>query len=492
MADEPTTTPIDDALRLAGDGGLAVVRAPHKARVRPNRSYVRRRLLLVADTAGVMLALLVSFVIIGSRNHPLRDLAAAICLMPVWLLLFKLYGLYDRDFKRISHSTVDEVPLVFHAMLLGALVLWTGFRIGPLQHLDLIEILTFFVVSIAAVLLGRSAVREMMRSVISPERVLLVGRGQLIDLLVSKMRAHPEYRLEPVGSLEAETDGGVADPTIPQVGTLADLETVCRELRIDRVVAGPSLAEPRLIDLIRRASGFSVPVSLVPNVVDVLGPSVEIDNVQGITVLGINPPALGPSSRLLKRLMDAVLATAGLILLAPVMVAIAIAVKVSSRGPALFTQLRVGRDDREFRLYKFRTMVMDAESRTEELRTQSADPNWLLIDHDPRVTRVGRFLRHSSLDELPQLWNVIKGDMSLVGPRPLTPAEDRQVAAWGRRRLHLTPGITGLWQVLGRTSIPFEEMVKLDYLYVMNWSLWGDVCLLIRTLPSVLARRGVN
>jgi lipopolysaccharide/colanic/teichoic acid biosynthesis glycosyltransferase len=122
----------------------------------------------------------------------------------------------------------------------------------------------------------------------------------------------------------------------------------------------------------------------------------------------------------------------------------------------------------------------------------SADPHWLLIEDDPRITPIGRFLRRTSLDELPQLWNVIKGDMSLVGPRPLTPIDHQQVLPWGRRRLHLTPGITGAWQVLGRTTIPFEEMVKLDYIYVTNWSLWGDVRLLIRTLPSVLRRRGAN
>jgi lipopolysaccharide/colanic/teichoic acid biosynthesis glycosyltransferase len=137
-------------------------------------------------------------------------------------------------------------------------------------------------------------------------------------------------------------------------------------------------------------------------------------------------------------------------------------------------------------------MTPDAEQRAAELRASSADPNWLLLDSDPRVTRVGSFLRHSSLDELPQLWNVLKGDMSLVGPRPLTPQDDENVSDWGRRRLNLTPGITGMWQVLGRTTIPFNEMVKLDYIYVTNWSLWGDIRLLIRTLPAVLRRRGAN
>jgi lipopolysaccharide/colanic/teichoic acid biosynthesis glycosyltransferase len=137
-------------------------------------------------------------------------------------------------------------------------------------------------------------------------------------------------------------------------------------------------------------------------------------------------------------------------------------------------------------------MTADAEQRRDELLSRSKDPGWLLLDRDPRVTRVGRLLRRWSVDELPQLWNILKGEMSLVGPRPIIEQEDRQLDGWRRSRIDLTPGLTGLWQVAGRTSIPFEEMIKLDYLYVTNWSLWTDVSLMLRTLPAVLLRRGVN
>jgi lipopolysaccharide/colanic/teichoic acid biosynthesis glycosyltransferase len=137
-------------------------------------------------------------------------------------------------------------------------------------------------------------------------------------------------------------------------------------------------------------------------------------------------------------------------------------------------------------------MVQDAEEKAKDLLALSSHPAWLMLDNDPRVTRVGRVLRRTSLDEFPQLLNVLRGDMSLVGPRPLTPEDDQHISGWGRRRLDLTPGITGLWQVLGRTTIPFEEMVKLDYLYVTNWSLWQDIRLLIHTLPAVVRQRGAN
>jgi lipopolysaccharide/colanic/teichoic acid biosynthesis glycosyltransferase len=137
-------------------------------------------------------------------------------------------------------------------------------------------------------------------------------------------------------------------------------------------------------------------------------------------------------------------------------------------------------------------MVADAERQTQELMSQSMEEGWLHLEQDPRVTRVGQVLRNTSLDELPQFWNILKGEMSLVGPRPLIESEDRQIGGWARSRLELTPGLTGLWQVLGRTNIPFDEMVKLDYVYVTNWSLWTDLRLVMRTLPVVVARRGAN
>jgi lipopolysaccharide/colanic/teichoic acid biosynthesis glycosyltransferase len=174
------------------------------------------------------------------------------------------------------------------------------------------------------------------------------------------------------------------------------------------------------------------------------------------------------------------------------MVVVAAAIKLDSTGPVLFRQERIGREGRRFPLLKLRTMVADAESQRAALLAHSKDPGWLHLEHDPRITPVGRLVRLASLDELPQLWNVLKGDMSLVGPRPLIAEEDSLVDEWARGRLDLTPGITGLWQVLGRTSIPFEEMVRLDYLYVTNWSLWGDVRLILRTLPVVLRRSGAN
>jgi exopolysaccharide biosynthesis polyprenyl glycosylphosphotransferase len=324
--------------------------------------------------------------------------------------------------------------------------------------------------------------------------VLLIGTGQASGALIEKMRSRASLGLQPIGMVSCEQSAG-ATVALPRLGLLEelDLPDLLAEHRVARVVvADVELERDRLLGVVRDCRTASVKVCLLPMTFSALGPAVEVDDVQGITVLGINPLVHSRSSRIAKRGLD--LAGAGLlsVLALPLLLVLALAIKLDSPGPVFFRQERIGRSASRFRLVKLRTMTHDAEARRAELLAQSKDPGWLHLEHDPRVTRVGRLLRLGSLDELPQLWNVLRGDMSLVGPRPLVAEEDRMVNGWGRGRLDLTPGITGLWQVLGRTSIPFQEMVKLDYLYVTNWSLWGDVRLILRTLPVVLRRIGAN
>jgi len=218
---------------------------------------------------------------------------------------------------------------------------------------------------------------------------------------------------------------------------------------------------------------------------------VEFDDLDGLAMLGIRRFGLSRSSWMLKRAFDLAGAGLGVLAISPVLAAIAIAVRLDSRGPVLFRQTRVGRDGKRFQMIKFRSMVPDAEDRKAGLVDQNETVGLFKIADDPRITRVGRFLRRTSLDELPQLFNVLKGEMSLVGPRPLVVDEDAQVEGLLRSRLHLTPGMTGPWQVIGSARIPMKEMVKIDYRYVASWSLWTDVKILLRTVPHMLARGGM-
>jgi exopolysaccharide biosynthesis polyprenyl glycosylphosphotransferase len=455
---------------------------------------VLRRALATADFVAIATALTIGMLAVDRGHHELHKLAAGRVTLPAWIVLFKLYGLYDRDAKRISYSTVDDVPRVFHALVVGALALWLFVRGIAGYHLTLAESVVFALTAFVSVLVLRGAARSLVKLSEDPERVLLVGGGDMGRLLVRKIRAHREYALELVGYVDGlrHASNGFSSE-LPYLGPVTALRSVCEDHGIDRVLfVEPAIDEQAVTDLIRETSELDLHFNIVPNHVDAIGPSVEIDDIEGLTVLGLNPAALGRSSRAMKRTMDIAIAAPALLLALPFMAFAAIAIRLDSRGSIFFSQVRVGRGGRRFRFHKFRTMVENADDLVEELRALSQDPSWLLLENDPRITRVGRFLRRTSIDELPQLWNVLKGDMSLVGPRPMTPQLQEQINGWGERRLDLTPGLTGPWQVLGRASIPFEEMVKLDYLYVTNWSLWEDIRLLIQTFPAVFLARGAN
>jgi len=244
-------------------------------------------------------------------------------------------------------------------------------------------------------------------------------------------------------------------------------------------------------ELLEAAREAGTRVSLLPDMLEVVGSSVDFDDLYGVTLLGVRHTQLSRSSKLLKRGFDCVGAAVLLVVLAPVMAVLALAIRLDSPGPALFRQWRVGRGGEPFRIFKFRTMVDGADQLKEELRELNQADGLFKIQDDPRITRVGHMLRRMSLDELPQIFNVLLGQMSLVGPRPLVADEDGRILGVRRGRLRLTPGMTGQWQIAGSSRIPLEDMVKLDHLYVSNWTLWNDIKILLRTVPYVLSQRGM-
>ena len=450
-----------------------------------------RRALVIGDVAAVSLALALASQAQG-RADALQFVGLGLLTLPVWLVVFRMYGLYEHDVKKLSHTSVDDIPAAFHALMVGSLFLWAYYKVLRIPQLELVEVSVFAVVAFGSILLMRLTARKLATRSLGPERVLLVGGGDDSRLLSRKLSSHPEYNALAVGVLTTHDSRANGVPVLGDVRD-SDVGAVIEEHEVERVVISHTeIEEETMLELIRRCKRLGVKVNILPQLFDAMGTSVTVDHVEGVTVLGLNPPVLSRSSRLEKRALDVTLAGLLLVLSAPLLLVIALAIKLSSRGPVLFHQQRIGKGGRRFEVLKFRTMVRDAESMTEELFKHSEDPNWLKLERDPRITRIGRVLRLSSLDELPQLINVLKGDMSLVGPRPLQESEDRVIGGWGRTRLDLTPGVTGLWQVLGRTSIPFDEMVKLDYQYVTNWSLWTDIRLILQTVPAVLRKRGAN
>jgi lipopolysaccharide/colanic/teichoic acid biosynthesis glycosyltransferase len=234
-----------------------------------------------------------------------------------------------------------------------------------------------------------------------------------------------------------------------------------------------------------------VKVSIVPSLLEVVGSAVEFDSVGGVTVLGLRRPGLSRSSRAIKRTIDIVGAGIGVLAVSPLLLAAAIMIKLDSDGPVFFRQSRVGRDGQLFSILKFRSMYCDAEQLRAELEALNETEGLFKVAADPRITPIGRVLRKCSIDELPQLFNVLRGEMSLVGPRPLIPEEDALIEGHHRSRLTLAPGMTGPWQILGPIRPPLSEMAKTDYLYAANWSIWTDVKLLVRTFAHVGSRRGM-
>ncbi len=478
---------------------IEVGRAAAARRARP-RGWVVRRALLAADIVGLTFSFAVTESIYGdiTRQETFStsaEIGLFVLTLPVWILLAKLYGLYDRDETRTDHRTSDEVADVFHLTTVGTWLVIAGSRITHVADPHLLRVTVFWALAIASIVLTRSIARASCRRLDSYiEKTLVVGAGPEGRLIARRLEQNSGFGLRIVGFIDRNP--GAAVPgfrDLRVIGTLADLPRLVRERDIGRVVVGfTDDGHEAMLRQIRELNAHGVQVDVIPRFPDLVGPEVDLHTAGGLTVWSLRPFSLSRSSRMLKRFGDIVLATIGLVLLAPVFAVVALAVKLDSRGPVFFRQERIRDGRRTFRIWKFRTMAPDAEARKAEIAHLNiharggGDGRMFKADNDPRVTRVGRVLRQSSLDELPQLFNVLTGEMSLVGPRPLIPQEHLHVTEWRRRRLELKPGLTGLWQVNGRSALPFEEMVALDYRYVTNWSPWLDLRLILMTFPLVL------
>jgi exopolysaccharide biosynthesis polyprenyl glycosylphosphotransferase len=321
-------------------------------------------------------------------------------------------------------------------------------------------------------------------------RVLLVGSGGQIDAVADALLADAGHtRYEPVGyiSLVPKPDNGLRN-----LGSLAQLPDLLAEHRVQEVViADPNFPELEAFELVDKCHDRGVAVRIAPTTMEIMTHRHELVPGQSVPLFELKPPVFEGLDFVLKRSFDVVVASASLVLLSPLMVAIAASIKLTSKGPVLFRSSRPGIGGQPFHCLKFRTMHTDAEQRQEELEGLNEATGALFkIRHDPRITRVGGILRRYSLDELPQLVNVLRGDMSMVGPRPLPMRDYNRLEDWHRKRYLVLPGITGMWQVSGRAELDFDELVRLDFLYLERWSVFLDLSILLKTLPAVFRRKG--
>jgi exopolysaccharide biosynthesis polyprenyl glycosylphosphotransferase len=405
----------------------------------------------------------------------------------------KLIELYDRDATLIHKTTLDDVPRIIAASMAFTLIAFSARDLvndGPVMN-DSTSMLLLCASMTVFVTVFRRATRTVVRAMTPEERLLVIGGAEDAERL--------RYRLERSATINARMIArvpiGFAElPYGPSrlLSRPRDLEREVRGHHIDRVVIMPGQRHSNEVaDLIRTIRSIGVKLNVLPNAGDAIGTVTLTDDVAGIQMVAIRDTDMSASSRALKRLMDIVGAFFGLLLLSPLLIAVAIAIKLDSRGSVLYRQKRIGRDGKTFEMLKFRSMVTGADAQKGDLAHLSETDVMFKIENDPRVTRVGSFIRGSSIDELPQLVNVLRGQMSLVGPRPLVPEEDAAITGWYRRRSQITPGATGVWQLLGKVRIPIDEMAKLDYMYVANWSLWSDIKIITRTVTHVVLRRGL-
>jgi exopolysaccharide biosynthesis polyprenyl glycosylphosphotransferase len=412
--------------------------------------------------------------------------------IPAMLILSKLFGLYDRDENRLQKSTLEEVPGLLALATLVTLL--ASLCDGAITDGRLTEpaILTIWVALSGLLVLGRVASRGFVDRVVRPERCVLVG-DPLTTADVARKVDFLDLNVEIVATLPARAlpdprdglNGDAGDAFLRRVAPVIDLERAHRVI----LASGPWPAE-HLLHTVSDLMSSGVKVSVVPSTARLASLSYEVDQLPGMAMLGMKRFGISRSSQIIKRAFDLVVSSVVLVLLSPLMAAIALAIRLDSRGPALYRQRRIGKNGQEFEMLKFRSMVAGAHQHRDELRHLNRVDGLFKIPEDPRVTRVGRVIRRRSADELPQLLNVFRGQMSLVGPRPLVPAEDARVEGRFRHRLNVRPGITGHWQTLGAWRIPIQDMVVIDYLYAANWSLWTDLKLLARTIPFIASARG--
>jgi exopolysaccharide biosynthesis polyprenyl glycosylphosphotransferase len=404
--------------------------------------------------------------------------------VPLVVVASKAIGLYDRDELVIAKTTLNEAPALFQLATLYTLLITVLAGTDGQAGLRPAAILSLWGLLWAGLATSRAAARRVARALTAPERCVLLGNRSTADRLRTKFACSPALHADLVAYLpfdQFELDRRRSKEFAHYIA----------ERDIHRVIIGGSDSHEEIADAVRYFKGYGLKVSVLPSLLEVVGSAVEFDDVHGTTLLGVRRFGLSRSSTLLKRSLDLIGSVALLIVMSPLLAVVALAIRIDSRGPVLFRQTRVGRDGLRFTMFKFRTMSADADSVRASLADQNDTDGLFKLVDDPRITRVGRLLRKSSIDELPQLLNVVRGEMSLVGPRPLIVEEDARVEGWHRRRLHLMPGMTGAWQIVGGTRVPLREMVMMDYQYIVNWSPWADVKILLQTVPHVLGRRGL-
>ncbi len=474
---------------------------------RSNRAFRRLRyLLLLADAIGINVAFAVAYVI-RYRLQWFRavdpayytDFTAyipfALLLTLILLGAYVMEGVYGEQQGR---RLWDDVYGIINGTTTGLAIMIVGvFFWRPLFYSRLIFVYTAILVILFLVgerLLLRTLLARLRKRGLGVARVLIIGAGEMGRRIMRNIMANPDWGYHIVGFLDDDPNKHSADiGPIRALGPISRLPQVLQEEAVDEIIITlPWQYYRRIMRIMAEGERSGVRARVVPDLFQLRLGRVEVSTLNGIPLISVRDVALPRHYKVIKRTMDVLLASLALGILSPLMILIALAIKLDSpRGEIIFKQKRIGKDGVPFYMYKFRSMIPEADRIKHRLKHMNeADGPIFKIRDDPRTTRVGRWIRRWSLDELPQLFNVLKGEMSLVGPRPALPEEVEQYEPWHYKRLEVRPGITGLWQISGRSDLSFDEMMLLDIYYVENWSPWLDVRILFLTIPKVITGEG--
>jgi exopolysaccharide biosynthesis polyprenyl glycosylphosphotransferase len=475
---QPGRTEVAVRLGLAGPAGAR------------RRGALLRRLLASGDWLALIVALCTVTATTATTN--VGTLFWAAMFSPVWILVLKLHGLYDNDHRRIRHSTLDELSSLISAAALGTLALDGLLALSPAEPLDATSAIAVGLGALLGSFVARAVLRFFWHRLAGAAIGIAIGPPAAAEVVARRVAVHPETRLHLVGYLSPPGGPEATPGRLPRLGSVDDIERVAREHAVERaILTEQEMSEAATERLIEQCKLAGLSLTLLPQHFGLLGPGIELNRLAELPVLDFrfsDPPR---STLALKRGMDVVIAGLLLALLSPLLLAVAALILIDSGPPVFFRQRRAGKEGEPFTMLKFRTMVRDADARRGELVDLSKlDEPAYKIRNDPRVTRAGRFLRRASLDELPQLINVLRGDMSLVGPRP---EEEAVVALYDERqriRLGVKPGLTGPMQVYGRGDLTFEERLAIERDYLDNISLAGDLAILLRTPRAILRGEG--
>ncbi len=463
---------------------------------RDHKAFMRVVILLIVDVLSLLLGFFIAFVLRGGRLAG-QNFELYIHIMPIIFIVLLLISLERRLYMKPSFYFLDEAGNIFLSYFLTGII-FTGFmfayKIGPTYSRLIVGF--GFLLSLVINIVLRYVIRVIYSKVgLSKKDVLIVGAGTMGNMMIKAARKQRLYPYNIIGILDDFKVGEEVDG-IKVVGRIDQIDDILKREDVDEVIfAAPTLPREKLLDAVDKCNDLNVETRVIPNVFGLATVGTKLEEMEGILFLNVKKNKIKGINAVIKRTVDVVGAIVALIIFSPLFAVIAIMIKLDSPGPVFFGHKRIAQNGKTFYCLKFRTMVKNAQEILQELLESDPEAKRefktnFKLKSDPRITRIGKFLRKTSLDEFPQFINVLKGEMSLVGPRPIVEREIEKYGKYGETLLKVKPGITGFWQISGRNDVDYEERIALDMYYIQNWSLWLDIKIILRTVPAVLAKKG--